>query len=128
MNYRFTHLCFSAIFVVVTVMVVGCSSGHNSFSSAPSPTPTPSANPRMMVSDNQTGAVVVVNALTNVITHTLAIPSPGKLVSASGTTVIQSTLASSLAIFDNATEAIRFTVPLPALAIDVALTPDGTTA
>jgi hypothetical protein len=128
MKYRFTQLCLGAIFVMVTVMVVGCSSGHNSFSSAPSPTPTPSANPRMMVSDNQTGAVVVVNALTDVITHTLAVPSPGKLVSASGTTVIQSTLASSLAIFDNATETIRFTVPLPALAVDVAITPDGTTA
>jgi hypothetical protein len=128
MNYRFTQLCLGAIFVVVTVMVVSCSSGHNSFSSAPSPTPTPSANPRMMVSDNQTGAIVVVNALTDVITHTLAVPSPGKLVSASGTTVIQSTLASSLAIFDNTTETIRFTVPLPALAVDVAITPDGTTA
>jgi len=128
MNHRFVQPCAGAVFVVLTILVVGCSSGHNSFSSAPSPTPTPSANPRMMVSDNLTGAVIVVNAQTDVITHTLAVLSPGKLVSAGGTTVIQSTLASSLVIFDNATETIRFTVPLPALAVDIALTPDGSTA
>jgi DNA-binding beta-propeller fold protein YncE len=127
MNHRFVQACAGAVLVVVTILVVGCSSGHNTFSANPSPTPTPLANPRMMVSDNQTGAVIVVNAKTDVITHTLPVLSPGKLVSAGGTTVIQSTLASSLAIFDNATETIRFTVPLPALAVDIALTPDGST-
>lgn len=128
MNDRFVQLCFVAVFALAPMMTVGCSTGHNSISSNPSPTPTPSANPRMMVSDNQTGALIVVNAQTDVITHTLAVLSPGKMVSAGGTTVIQSTLASSLAVFDNATETIRFTVPLPALAVDIALTPDGTAA
>jgi hypothetical protein len=126
MNRRYIHACAGVIFVVVIILVVGCGSGHNSLSANPSP--TPSANPRMMVSDNQTGAVIVVNAQTDIITHTLAVPSPAKLVSAGGTTLIQSTLASSLAIFDNATETIRFTVPLPALAVDIAITPDGNTA
>src|ERR1700722_4681664 len=102
MNHRFIQACAGAVLVVVTILVVGCSSGHNTFSANPSPTPTPLANPRMMVSDNQTGAVIVVNAQTDVITHTRPVLSPGKLVSAGGTTVIQSTLASSLAIFDNA--------------------------
>jgi hypothetical protein len=128
MNHRFVQACAGAVLVVLTFLIVGCSSGHNTFSANPSPTPTPLANARMMVSDNQTGAVVVVNAQTDAITHTLPVLSPGKLVSAGGTTVIQSTLASSLAIFDNATETIRFTVPLPALAVDIALTPDGSTA
>jgi hypothetical protein len=128
MNHRFVQASAGAVFVVLTILATGCSSGHNTFSANPSPTPTPLANARMMVSDNQTGAVIVVNAQTDVITHTLPVLSPGKLVSAGGTTVIQSTLASSLAIFDNATETIRFTVPLLALAVDIALTPDGSTA
>lgn len=128
MNYRFVRPWIGAISFAVAILVAGCSPGHNTFSFNPSPTPTPIANARMMVSDNQTGAIIVVNAQTDVITHTLAAPSPAKMVSAGGTTVIQSTLASVLTIFDNATEAIRFSVPLPALAVDIALTPDGSTA
>src|SRR4029077_1340190 len=50
------------------------------------------------------------------------------MVSAGGTTVIQSTISSSVAIFDNNSETIRFTVTLPALPLDVAITPDGATA
>jgi hypothetical protein len=79
----------------------------------------------MLVSDNTSGTVNVVNAKTDVITHTLTVNSPGKLVSAGGTTLIQSRLSSSVAIFDNATETIRFTVTLSGLPLDVAITPDG---
>jgi DNA-binding beta-propeller fold protein YncE len=81
----------------------------------------------MLVSDNTTGAVNVVDAKTDLITRTVAVLSPGKMVSAGGTTLIQSTIASSVAIFDNASEAIRFTVPLSGLPLDVAITPDGKT-
>ena len=142
MSDRFVRVCAGAVFFLITMLAVGCAAGHNTVSSnptnptptpsptptvSPTPTPTPSASPRMMVSDS-TGSVIVVNAQTDVITHTISVPSPGKLVSAGGTTLIQSTLASSLSIFDNASETVRFTVPLPALAVDIALTPDGSTA
>ncbi|HET9363963.1 MAG TPA: hypothetical protein VFP71_03150 [Candidatus Angelobacter sp.] len=70
----------------------------------------------------------MIDAKTDLITKTIAVNSPGKLVSAGGVTLIQSTLSSTVVIFDNSTETIRFTVALPALAVDIALTPDGKTA
>jgi hypothetical protein len=82
----------------------------------------------LLASDNTSGAVDVIDAKTDLIIGTVAVASPGKMVSAGGTTIIQSTLSSSVAIFDNATETIRFTVVLPAQPVDVAITPDGTTA
>ncbi|HZS26774.1 MAG TPA: hypothetical protein VFB76_06060 [Candidatus Angelobacter sp.] len=69
----------------------------------------------------------MVDAKTDLVTTTIAVNSPGKMVSAGGSTVIQSTLSNSVVIFDNATATIRFTVPLAALPVDVAITPDGKT-
>jgi hypothetical protein len=113
----------------VIIFVSSCSPAHNTFSQAPSPTPTPvAATARLLVSDNTSGTVNVVDATTDLITKTIAAPSPGKMVSAGGTTLIQSTLAASVAIFDNATETIRFNVILPAQPVDIALTPNGQTA
>ena len=111
--------------IVAAVFVLGCSKGQNAVG-GPTPTPTP-ATPRMLVSDNTSGTINVVNAQTDVVTHTIAVPSPGKMVSAGGTTLIQSTIASTLTIFDNATETIRFSMTLPAQPLDIAITPDGKT-
>ena len=80
------------------------------------------------MSDNTSGTVNVVNGSTDLVTNTIAVPSPGKMISASGTTLIQSTLSNSVTIFDNATETVRFNVILPAQPVDIALTPDGNTA
>ena len=107
------------------LMVAGCSKGQNIVGGGtPTPTPVPQ---RLLISDNTSGAVVVVNASTDTITQTVATNSPGKMVSAGGSTLIQSTLSNSVAIFDNASATIRFTVPLAALPVDVAITPDGKT-
>jgi hypothetical protein len=102
-------------------LFAGCAGGNGTTTNPPPP-------PRMLVSDNTSGTVNVVDAKSDTITHTLTAQSPGKMVSAGGTTLIQSTLASSLAIFDNASENIRFNVTLPALAVDIAISPDGKTA
>jgi hypothetical protein len=110
---------------VLVILAAGCS-GSNVVRGGP--TPTPGQTPRMLVSDNTSGTVNIVDAKTDVITKTIATASPGKMVSAGGSTVIQSTISSSVAIFDNASETIRFTVTLPALPLDVAITPDGATA
>ncbi|HEU4413196.1 MAG TPA: hypothetical protein VFT65_00330, partial [Candidatus Angelobacter sp.] len=115
--------------IAAAVLISGCSKGQNVVGgSTPTPTPTPTpAAARMLVSDNSSGTINVVNAQTDVVTHTIAVPSPGKMVSAGGTTLIQSTIASTLTIFDNATEAIRFSMTLPAQPVDIAITPDGQT-
>ena len=119
-----TTLC-----AVLAFLISGCSvsPGKNNFGGAASPTPTPLPS-RMMVSDNTTGNVVVINAATDAIITTVNVPSPGKLVSASGTTVIQSTLSNSVTIFDDASDTVRSTVTLPAIPVDIAITPDGKTA
>src|SRR6185437_24106 len=125
------------LFLIVTALsVVGCNlpAGRNCFGGGPcssptsTPSPTPGPSPRLLISDNTTGAVNVVDVKTDLITKTIAVNSPGKLVSAGGVTLIQSTLSATVTIFDNSTETIRFTVALPALAVDIALTPDGKTA
>src|SRR5256885_16861876 len=107
------RLSLSILCCMAAMLATGCTTGHNIVGGG-TPTPTPSA-PRMLVSDNSSGTVNVVNATTDVITKTVAVLSPGKMVSAGGTTLVQSTLASSLSIFDNATETIRFTDPLSGL-------------
>src|SRR5437660_446424 len=112
-------LCF-----IAAILATGCSSGKNVVGGGG---PTPST-PRMLLSDNSSGTINLVNATTDVITKTIAVPSPGKMVSAGGTTLIQSTIASSVTIFDNASETIRFAVPLSGLPLDVEITPDGKTA
>lgn len=122
---KILHVVSLALLGIAVLLVAGCSQGKNVLGGG-TPTPTPAAQ-RLLISDNTSGAVVVVNATTDTITQTVAVNSPGKMVSASGSTVIQSTLSNSVAIFDNATATIRFTVPLVALPVDVAITPDGKT-
>ena len=112
---------------LIIILISSCSPGHNTFSQqSPSPTPTP-ATARLLVSDNTSSTVNVVDATTDLITKTVSTPTPGKMVSAGGTTLIQSTQSGSVAIFDNATETIRFNVILAAQPVDIALTPDGQT-
>src|SRR5689334_10439770 len=119
------RLSVSFFIAVLAILATGCSPGKNIVGGGtPTPTPGPA---RMLVSDNTSGTVNVVDAKTDLITHTIATQSPGKMVSAGGKTLIQSTLASSVAVFDNATETIRFTVTLSGLPLDVAITPDGKT-
>jgi hypothetical protein len=119
-------LFLSSLLIAVCLFAGGCSKGNNIVGNGGG-TPTPTPNARMLVSDNSSGTINVVNASTDAITHTLNVPSPGKMVSAGGTTLIQSTLNSSVTIFDNASETIRSTVPLSGLPLDVAITPDGKT-
>ena len=132
---------FGVLCCALAIVVSGCAAGHNPVGVAPTPTPTPTpvatptptatptpAAARLLVSDNTSGTVNVVNGSTDLVTNTIAVPSPGKMISASGTTLIQSTLSNSVTIFDNATETVRFNVVLPAQPVDIALTPDGNTA
>jgi hypothetical protein len=109
------------LYAVLVITLAGCG-GQSSGG------PPPLKPPKLLVSDNQSGSVIVVDATTDVVIRTVVVASPGKMVSASGTTIIQSTLSNSIAVFDNASQTIRFVVPLPALPVDVALTPDGMTA
>ena len=118
--------CTTVLCCGVVTVLVGCSGGGSTGGGGATPTPTPAAV-RLIVSDNSSGTVSIVNATTDGITHTFNVPSPGKMVSAGGVTLIQSTLANSVTIFDNTTETIRFTVPLATLPVDIALTPDGKT-
>jgi len=111
---------------IAAILATGCSTGKNIVGGG-TPTPTPVPSPRMLVSDNTSGTINVVNAVTDVITKTLTAASPGKMVSAGGTTLIQSTLSSSVTIFDNNSETIRFTINLSGLPLDVAISPDGKT-
>lgn len=109
--------------ILLAVALSGCG-GQKSVLSPP----PPQTQRTLLVSDNQSGTVTVVDANTDLIIRTMNVASPAKIVSAGGTTIIQSTLSNSISVFDNASQTIRSTVPLPALPVDVGLSPDGKTA
>jgi hypothetical protein len=94
-------------------------------SPSPSPTPTPQPQTAILVSDNQNGAVLVVDPSTSAVKQSIPASSPGKMVSAGGVTVIQNTAAANVAIFDDTKQEITSNVALSAMPLDVAITPDG---
>ncbi len=109
--------------LVVTAGLLGCGSSQNSSQNPPPITPA-----RLLISANQSGQLILVDAKTDQVIRTIPTASPGKMVSAGGTTVILNSATASLALFDNTSEAIMGNVSLGALPIDVAITPDGLTA
>ena len=113
----------SLLFCAVICFIIGC--GGNSGGTGVG---GGNGRPRMLVSDNTSGTVSVVDAQMDTVIATVSMPFPGKIVSAGGVAVIQSTAANSISIFDNASQTIRVTVPLPALPVDIAITPSGQTA
>jgi hypothetical protein len=107
--------------LLVTAGLIGCGGGN-------SQNPPSTTASQLLISANQSGQVILVDARTDQVIRTIPTASPGKMVSAGGITVIQNTAAASIALFDNASQAIVANVPLGALPVDVAITPDGRTA
>src|ERR1700749_2967385 len=92
------HVITAGFVLLCGILISGCDPGNATLSQAastPTPTVTPTPAARLLVSDNTSNAVDVVDATTDLITATVAVASPGKMVSAGGTTIIQSTLSSS---------------------------------
>lgn len=116
-------------------LLVGCggSSASSSSPTSPAPTPAPSPVPTplpaiALVSDNQSGTLLIVDTQKDTIVGTVNTSSPAKMVSAGGVTVIQNNTAPSMALFNNASRTITATVTLGAIPVDVAISPDGKTA
>ncbi len=107
--------------LLVTAFFLGC--GGSSSQNPPPPTAS-----QLLISDNQSGQVILVDARTDQVIRTIPTAKPGKMVSAGGMTVIQNSTTASIALFDNVTTAIVGNVSLGALPVDVAITPDGKTA
>lgn len=63
-----------------------------------------------------------------VSTHAVAIPGPGKMLTAGGITLVQETTTNRVTIYDNTTEQVTFTAPTSNTPFDIALSPDGKTA
>ena len=109
--------------VPAIMLLVGCG---GSTSTAPSPSP---ASPSVvLISDNQSGAVLIVDAAKDAVIGTVQVASPAKMVSAGGITAIQNNTAPSLAVFNNTSRTITANVTLSAIPVDIAISPNGKTA
>lgn len=104
-------------------LLAGCGGRTSSTPLAPSPSPSVA-----LVSDNQSGAVLIVDAAKDAVIGTVQVASPAKMVSAGGITVIQNNTAPTLAVFNNISRTITATVTLSAIPVDVAISPSGKTA
>ncbi|HET9363680.1 MAG TPA: hypothetical protein VFP71_01710 [Candidatus Angelobacter sp.] len=84
---------------------------------------------RVLVTNQEGSVVQFVDAKRDQLNaKVLSAAGATKIVTASGKTVVLESTANALAIIDNATEAVTFTLNLDDLPVDVAITADGTTA
>ncbi len=110
----------------LAAFLAGCGS---SSSSTPSSTPAPTGiKKRVLVSNQQSGAVNIIDASKDVpSSKTIGASAPTKMVTAGGQTAIIDSSTPQVTIFDNTTEAVTFAPLLADLANDIVITPDGKT-
>lgn len=106
----------------LAALLAGCGS-----STTQSPNPPTGLKKRVLVSNQQTGVLNIIDALKDVFSPKV-IPNlvgASRMVTAAGTTAIVENRISQITIFDNATEQITF-APLTADVVnDVVISPDG---
>lgn len=111
---------------VVAVLLAGCGSSSSSSSS----TPVTGIKKRVLLSNVTTtgGGVMIVDGQKNVFsTKTIAASQPGKMVTASGQTVILNSATPQITVFNNSTELVTGSATMQGQPFDVAISPDGLT-
>lgn len=111
---------------VLALAVAGCGSSSSSTSNQPKPT---GLKKRVLLSNEASNTVNLLDAQKDTFTtKNLGVTSPTKMVTGGGKTIVMDGTASTIAIIDNATEAVTFAAPIGDLPFDIAITPDGKNA
>jgi DNA-binding beta-propeller fold protein YncE len=119
-NSYLSHLLIASL----ALAIAGC--GSSTSSNTPKPT---GLKKRVLISNTSAGVVAVLDAQKDVAsTKILAVTSPTKLLTASGTTIAMSNTSSLITVIDNATEAVTFPSPIGDQPFDIAISPDGKNA
>src|SRR5712671_380619 len=109
----------------LALAMAGCG-GSSTSSNTPKPT---GLKKRVLLSNTSTSSVNVMDAQKDVFsTKTLGVPSPTKMLTAGGTSIVMDSSGSEITIIDNATEAVTFATPIGDQPFDIAITPDGKNA
>jgi len=120
--FKFTSIVAVA---VLTIALAGC--GGNSSSS--SKTPTSGIKKRVLVSNQQTGVVAIVDGAHDVLsTFSINVSSPSKMVTLGGSTAVIDANSDLFTSIDNSTEQASETAITGDRVVDVAVSKDGNTA
>lgn len=108
----------------LAVLLAGCGS-----SSPPSNTPPPTGlKKRVLVSNQQSGVVNIVDGQKDVLAaKTIGASAPTKMVTAGGQTAILDSNVAQISIFDNTKETVTFAPLLADIPTDIVITADGKT-
>jgi hypothetical protein len=108
----------------LAALLAGCGS-----SSPPSNTPPPTnLKKRVLVSNQQSGVVNILDAQKDVLAaKTIGASSPTKIVTAGGQTAILDSNVAQVSIFDNTKETVTFAPLLADIPTDIVITQDGKT-
>lgn len=107
------------------ILLAGCGSSNSSSST----TPVSGLKKRVLISNREAAAIVLVDAQKDVVnSRTFSVGSPTKMLTASGTTAILDSATNQISFLTNSTETITATSSLQGIPADIALSPDGLTA
>lgn len=118
---RFLGVC--AAIQILSLFLTGCGG------SAPNPNPVSGIKKRVLIANQENGAVVIMDGDRDILsTHSFAASAAGKMLTAGGITLVQQTNINRVTVFDDTTEQVTFTPPTSSIPFDIALSPDGKTA
>lgn len=116
----------SIVWMAALLAVIGCGGSSSSSSSTPPPT---GLSKRVLLSNQESSTINLLDAKKNTLTtKTFSAAGPTKLVTSNGKTIVLSSTQNNIAVIDNATEVVTFTVALDDQPVDVAITKDGSIA
>jgi hypothetical protein len=116
---------------VLTILVLGLAAllaGCGSSSPPPNTPPPTGLKKRVLVSNQQTGAVNILDGQKDVLAaKTIGASAPTKIVTAGGQTAILDSNVAQISIFDNTKETVTFAPLLADIPTDIVITQDGKT-
>src|SRR5262249_39960158 len=116
----------SVVWMAALSVVIGCGSSSSSTSSTPPPT---GLSKRVLLTNQESNTVKLLDAKRNTLTtKTFGVTSPSKIVTSNGKTIVLDSTQNNIAVIDNPTEVVTFTVALDDQPVDIAITKDGTIA